>query len=994
MLNDGMPQGDDRMPSVATHSTSAPRPAVRESEGAQPSDARDFETDFAPSFPVLLEGSSDASAPADGTTRRQRRNPKTGETIPQVPGYEILAEIGRGGMGVVYLARSLSLKRQVALKMILAGSDGDRSLRIRFRTEAEAVARLQHANIVHIYEVGECGGRSFLSLEYVEGGCLTRKFSALLPTNREAAQLVQAIASAVHYMHERGIVHRDLKPCNVLLTAEGTPKIADFGLAKIKGDEPGVTRTKSWFGTPSYMAPEQASGETRLVGPSADVYSLGAILYELLTGRPPFEGQSSLAILEQVRNQPPVPPRRLRRFVPLDLETICLKCLEKEPARRYASARDLVRDLTSFLEGRTIEARSTPLWQRLGRLARRHPAVSGWGLAAVATVTLTLTAWSYFQASGQLELHRAEANYHRFVERRNEALLCGLLAPEEGSLFLGADAAGNLKSAEAAARQALALAGVRLDSASPVLSAAFPVNEQPRVAADCCSLLLLLASVRAQHSLPGEPETGRYQAALEILDRSRQLGITTRAYYLRRASFLEQLGNHVAAQEARREAAAQPANRAEDWFLVGEEQYRHGEWKQATNSFDHALAQEPSHFWAQFFLAVCHLKMRQWEAAKAGLNACLTQQPDFVWAYVFRSFAQEKLHEYSDAEADFQRALGLNPNDDVRYVVFLTRGILHFDRGELDAAAENFRAAKALKPVQYNAFLNLAQVDLAKGRFDQAQETVGAAIDRRAPRQAVASYYLERGRKLLSAARYRESIAACDAAGELGDDDSVPQEIRARALLALGRYQQAETSFTRFLTAGGAQTSDVFRGRGLSRMKLGNFPGAVEDYTRALELAPDADVYQHRGWAHFFSDAWKLALRDFSKAIEFDSGALDAYVGRGLARVMLGDYRNAVADAEFSIRRNVETPEMMHNIGCIFAQAAARTEADRDSQDHQLLAAGYRSRALHAVRETLARLRPQDRSSFWRDKILPDSALAPIRDDVNFKRLGDRYSHL
>jgi tetratricopeptide (TPR) repeat protein len=717
-------------------------------------------------------------------------------------------------------------------------------------------------------------------------------------------------------------------------------------------------------------------------------------LYELLTGRPPFEGESSLAILEKVCNRPPVPPRRLRRSVPLDLETICLKCLEKEPARRYASARDLARDLTSFLEGRTIEARSTPLWQRFWRLARRHPAVCGWGLAAVATVSLTLTAWSYFQASGQLELHRAQANYHCFVERRNEALLCGLLAPEEGSLFLGADAVGNLKSAEAAARQALALAGVRLDSASPVLSAAFPVNEQPRVAADCCSLLLLLASVRAQHTLPGEPETGRYQAALEILDRSRQLGMTTRAYYLRRAGFLEQLGNHIAAQEARREAAAHPANRAEDWFLVGEEQYREGEWKQATNSFDHALSQEPSHFWAQFFLAVCHLKMRQWEAAKAGLNACLTQQPDFVWAYVFRSFAQEKLHEYPDAEADFQRALGLNPNDDVRYVVFLTRGILHFERGELDAAAEDFRSAKALKPVQYNAYLNLAQVDLAKGRFDQAQQTLRAAIDRRAPRQAVASYYLERGRQLLAVARYRESIEACDAAGELGDDDSLPQEIRARALLALGRYQQAETSFTRYLKAGGAQTSDVFRGRGLSRMQLGNFPGAVDDYTRALELAPDADIYQHRGWAHFFSDAWKLALRDFSQAIELDRGALDAYVGRGLAHVMLGDYRNAVADAELSIRRNVETPEMMHNIACIFAQAAARTEAGVHGQDRQLVAAGYRRRALRAVRETLARLRPQDRSSFWRDKILPDSALAPIRDEVDFKRLEEQYSHL
>ena len=212
--------------------------------------------------------------------------------------------------------------------------------------------------------------------------------------------------------------------------------------------------------------------------------------------------------------------------------------------------------------------------------------------------------------------------------------------------------------------------------------------------------------------------------------------------------------------------------------------------------------------------------------------------------------------------------------------------------------------------------------------------------------------------------------------------------MRARALLALGRYGEAEDSFDAYLRKGGEGVPDIFRGRGLARMKRGKYPDAAEDYTRALERAPDGDLYQHRGWAHFFSDAWKLALRDFAKAIERDPKAGDAYTGWGLARVMLGDYRGAVADAEAALRRNPGSPEMMHNIACIFAQAVARAEAGREG-GRQVLAEGYRRRALKAVRQTLNMLRPEERRSFWRDKVLPDAALKPIRNDARFKRLQE-----
>jgi tetratricopeptide (TPR) repeat protein len=219
-------------------------------------------------------------------------------------------------------------------------------------------------------------------------------------------------------------------------------------------------------------------------------------------------------------------------------------------------------------------------------------------------------------------------------------------------------------------------------------------------------------------------------------------------------------------------------------------------------------------------------------------------------------------------------------------------------------------------------------------------------------------------------------------------------EVRARALLALGRYEQAEEAFDDYLNGGGEAVPDVFRGRGLARMKRGRYPEAAEDYARVAERAPGADVYQHLGWAHFFADAWKLALRDFARAIELDPEGSDAYTGRGLARVMLGHYRGAVADAGAALRRKPGGPEMMHNLACLFAQAPARAEADRGERAPGALADGYRRRAVDAVQQALEMVRPEERRSFWRDKVLPDPALAPIRNEAGFERLrkhqGDR----
>jgi serine/threonine-protein kinase len=309
---------------------------------------------------------------------------------PAIPGYQILGELGHGGMGVVYQARQTSLDRVVALKMLRSGDLASSHDLARFWGEAEAVARLKHANIVHIYEVGEREGRPFLSLEYVEGGNLAQKVKRVPQPPREAAELVEVLARAIDAAHQRGIIHRDLKPANVLLTPEGVPKITDFGIAKrLDLTGAGQTRTGTVMGTPSYMAPEQAAGKIAEIGPAADVYSLGAILYELLTGRPPFLADSWEATRELVLSATLVPPRRLQPKLPRDLQTICLKCLEREPQRRYTSAGALAEDLKRWQQGEPILARSETRTRRAWRFARRHPIATV--LMAVVVLALIIT---------------------------------------------------------------------------------------------------------------------------------------------------------------------------------------------------------------------------------------------------------------------------------------------------------------------------------------------------------------------------------------------------------------------------------------------------------------------------------------------------------------------------------------------------------------------------------------------------------------------------
>ncbi len=405
--------------------------------------------------------------------------------VPRVEGYDILGEIGRGGMGVVYKARQVSLNRLVALKMIRAGELAEPDALARFRAEAQAIAALQHPNIVQVYEVGESDGRPYFSLEYVAGGNLAQAIAGRPQPPEAAAELVEALAGAIHFAHSQGVVHRDLKPANILLQktedrgqrteepgaspssvlcplSSGIPKVADFGLAKstaAAADTPGDRPTGRGLivGTPQYMAPEQATSGPAAVGPAVDVYALGAILYELLTGRPPFQGASAMDTLLHVRFLEPIAPRVWQTKLPRDLETICLKCLQKEPHKRYASAAALADDLRRFRRGEPITARPAGTAERAWRWARRYPETVALSALLLLAGVLGLAVLEWQRA--QSESARRQAEQARDAALRAQARADGQLALAEAEIYRARIAQAHLHLQAGRADRAAALLG-------------------------------------------------------------------------------------------------------------------------------------------------------------------------------------------------------------------------------------------------------------------------------------------------------------------------------------------------------------------------------------------------------------------------------------------------------------------------------------------------------------------------------------------------------
>jgi tetratricopeptide (TPR) repeat protein len=584
------------------------------------------------------------------------------KTVPSlaIPGYEILGELGRGGMAVVHKAVQTRLKRVVALKMILAGAHAGPEQQARFRLEVEAVARLAHPHIVQIYEVGEHAGQPFCALEFMDGSSLDKKLAGEPQPAPLAARLTETLARAMEAAHRRGIVHRDLKPANVLLAGgpatpleQCTPKISDFGLAKQVDDDSWKTRSGAILGTPSYMAPEQAEGRLKDMGPPVDVYALGAILYELLTGRPPFRAATLMDTLDQVRHQEPVPPSRLEPRVPRDLETVCLKCLQKEPYKRYPSAQELAEDLKRFLAGEPVHARPTGHLERAVKWARRRPALAALVVVSVLAAIGVVGGFLYAAESRrQLAEQRLEQQQRLDVTREEV----------RGLINQGRTHVGNLRATEEKARAALAAVGVAEDQIGPPTpDGGFTAAQKLEVRENCYLLVLILADALAQPR-PGQKEDDRRRSAetaLRLLEGVERLDIPTKAYHSRRARYLRQAGRREDAAAEDRQAAALQPTRALDHYLVGDDRYEEGDLEAASRHFESVLALDPEHFWARYFLSVSYLRQGRPAEARTGLTACLSQRRDLVWLYLMRGFANGQLGEVQPAEDDFANALAL-----------------------------------------------------------------------------------------------------------------------------------------------------------------------------------------------------------------------------------------------------------------------------------------------------------------------------------------------
>jgi serine/threonine-protein kinase len=665
--------------------------------------------------------------------------------LPRIPGYEVEAVVGRGGMGIVYRARHLRLNRPVALKMLLAGAYAGLEERERFLREAEAVGSLRHANLVQVHDVGDHHGRPYFTMEYVEGGSLAQKLLGTPLPAHQAATLVATLAEAVQVAHQGGIIHRDLKPANILLKADGTPLIADFGLARHFDTGPALTQSGDRIGTPSYMAPEQAQGKARTLGPSVDIYALGALLYELLTGRPPFRGETAAETELQVIFEEPVLPSRLNARVPRDLETICLHCLHKEPRRRYPTAAALAEDLQRFLHGESIMARPAGLLERLGKWVWRRPAVAAL-LGATVFFTTALVGGALWLAVERAQRRQAvEADLREVVERQEQAQwTAARTALERAEAHFDGSEPGDLRRRLDQALHDLDLVvqldDIHLNRVSSVEVEDF--NNAPADADRDYETAFRKAGLGNVHDDPeevaarvrGSAVRGALVAALDdwavsVTDMARRRWLLAVA---RRAD-PDPDGWRDRARDPRawedRAALAQLAETApvagpsvQLLLAVGERWHANGGYH--TVYLRRVQREHPADFWPNFTLANA-LKYQGPGEAISYFRVALAIRPGAVIAFVNLADVLKFEGWLDEAHDYYRKALAIDPRDAKAQTGL---GNLLKDMGRLDEAIAYFRQAIHDDPRNVWAQVNLGKALKHKGRLDEARDHYQQAL--------------------------------------------------------------------------------------------------------------------------------------------------------------------------------------------------------------------------------------------------------------------------
>ncbi len=679
--------------------------------------------------------------------------------LPQVPGYEFDAVLGHGGMGVVFRARHLRLGRLVALKMTLAGSYAGPHERERFRREAEAIAALRHANIVQVFDAGDWAGRPYFTMELIEGGSLAQRLAGTPQPARQAAALLATLAEAMHAAHQGGIVHRDLKPANILLAPDGTPKVTDFGLARRLEGGAGLTLSGVPLGTPSYMAPEQARGQSRSVGPAVDVYALGAILYELLTGRPPFRAETPAETVLQVIDQEPVPPSRLNAKVPRDLETVCLKCLQKEPNGRYASAAALADDLRRFGEGRPIRARPLGLAARLWRWGRRNPPAAALMATVLASVGLAIGGGFWLEwerGARRAESVRQEERESRAVEAALEQASAlgrqgrwpdGWAVLEGVPSLLSSSAQSNklrerLMQARSDANMAANLEGIRLRlstdptktraTAAPLYAEAFRsycsidlLNLEPEEAAtrvgNSAIRETLLAYLHDWHYWTFDADRAKLRAVLDRADDDHWRRAFRHAVTDRDKGPVRDTGQ-MAVLAAARGALEQPPLLLSG---LGGVLLVDGRREEALAFLREAQQRHPEDFWLNYLLGQYWEKERP-HVAVGYFRAALAIRPRSDETYTKLGRALLETRDTEGAIAAFRKALELNPN--VSTVRDLAKVPAPY--GRLEEARAAWEKLLESDPPDHDTWYGYAELCLFLGREDDYRRARRALLNR------------------------------------------------------------------------------------------------------------------------------------------------------------------------------------------------------------------------------------------------------------------------
>jgi tetratricopeptide (TPR) repeat protein len=926
------------------------RPTPEEYEGRFPADAARVRAAFAEVAPPVV--AHDQAGPRPGATAAEGEDSALDAGLAEaegVPGYEILGELGRGGMGVVYKAMHLPLKRLVALKMILAGAHAGPEHLSRFQTEAEAAARLQHPNIVQIYEVGEHQGRPYFSLEFVQGGSLAGRLRGLPQPGVQAARLVEALARAVQYAHEQDIVHRDLKPANVLLAADGTPKVTDFGLAKLLDRGTGHTDSGAVVGTAGYMAPEQAGGHSRQVGPAADTYALGAILYELLTGRPPFAGENFFETLVQVCETAPVPPRRLQPTVPRDLETVCLKCLAKEPPKRYPSARELADDLRRFVDGEPIRARPTPGWEQAWKWARRRP----WQAVSVVSGSLLLLAlpalaivYALFERQRGLYVDEQAAVLKRQLKQREtvdterESGLADEKAArwdeaeqhfsralvnldpeadpaERRRLEADRDRVGDQRKARAASRdwkdRRERFEKERAEVLFHVLDFTEPDREANRAAVRRTAPTALEEFGLKLEDSPADAAR-RLEAYRAHVDRPQQLdGIAAECYEVllawaeaeapadaargaarepgtRRALHLLDLADALAGAHRLPTPGAFHVRRARYLALVGEGAAARVEGARAER-------QQPATPLDLFLSALEQYGRRDFGKAAVACERVLRQEPDHFWAQYLQSVCYLKTGRLAEAQAGLTACLGRQPPDFVWVRLF--RATADSEVGNFEWAEADFSQALQTKDrlARAVALTNRGRMRVRGERWDEAVGDLREAI---ALRPDLPGAYLNLAQALRGRKDYDGALVALDQAVARWPDD--PQLYRTRAALQLD-YRKDQAAARRDL-----ERAIVHASKGSTPEQL------ASDHVKLALL-------QHRDGEH---DA---ALASCDAALRVRPDYPPAHYQRADTLYVLKRYREAGQALERYLVKGKPTPEDFQALGLIHAGQRQYAEA-------------------------------------------------------------------